>query len=207
MSRDPGLVDRAASSLHADASGVLHGFEHADPGQQALRREYLDFLGEHDDAMWRSLGIGHLTASALVMDESGSSVLLTLHPKVGRWLQLGGHCEPGDASVRAAARREVIEESGIDQVWISEQPIRLDRHPVPCGGMRSEHLDVQYLALVPDGSVPVISHESDDLRWFELADLPSDLDASVDALIRDARALLAKRQEFLVHRRDGSFPA
>ena len=53
------------------------------------------------------------------MDEHRTRVLLTLHPKVGRWLQLGGHVEIGDASLREAARRETIEEGGIADVTIS----------------------------------------------------------------------------------------
>ena len=166
---------------------VVRAFDHPQPRQQFLRQEYLAFLQKHPDAMWRSLGIGHLTASALVMDASGDSVLLTLHPKVGRWLQLGGHCEPGDEDLRAAAQREVMEESGMPILSITSEPIRLDRHPVRCSAQVSEHLDVQYLAVVPDGSSPVISEESDDLRWFPLSGLPSDLDDSVRALIADAR--------------------
>jgi hypothetical protein len=51
----------------------------------------------------------------------------------------------------------------------------------------SEHLDVQYLATVPDGSVAVISEESDDLRWFALDALPEDLDASMRSLVAAAR--------------------
>lgn len=130
--------------------------------------------------------MGHLTSSALVMNDSRSRVLLTLHPKVGRWLQLGGHNEAGDASVREAAQREAREESGIADVAISIEPLRLDRHPVPCAGRPSEHLDVQYLAWVPDDAEAVISDESDDLRWFELDALPADLDHSVRGLIDDA---------------------
>jgi len=174
------------TSLHDDAVRVLAGFEHADPRQQALRDQYLDFLGVHRDAMWRSLAVGHLTASSLVMDASGEHVLLTLHPKVGRWLQLGGHCEPDDVSLAAAAHREVVEESGMPKARISPEPVRLDRHPVPCGGATSEHLDVQFLAVVADGSAIVMSEESDDLRWFGLDRLPADLDASVLGLIADA---------------------
>jgi 8-oxo-dGTP pyrophosphatase MutT (NUDIX family) len=113
-------------------------------------------------------------------------VLLTLHPKVGRWLQLGGHNEVEDGTIRDAARRETIEESGIPDVTISEQPIRLDRHPVPCGGRMSEHLDVQYLALVPRSATAIMSDESDDLQWFDVGALPEPLDASVRAMVDTA---------------------
>ena len=41
-----------------------------------------------------------------------STVLLTLHRKAGAWFQFGGHFEPGDARVHAAATREAREESG-----------------------------------------------------------------------------------------------
>ena len=49
---------------------------------------------------------GHITASALVLDHTGTHALLTLHPRFGRWVQLGGHCEDGDADIVAAALRE-----------------------------------------------------------------------------------------------------
>lgn len=172
--------------LHADATALLEQWHHADPAQQVLRDSYLAFLAGHPDGMDRSCRDGHLTSSALVMGRGRSRVLLTLHPKVGRWLQLGGHNEPGDPSVRAAALREAQEESGIAAIDISALPVRLDRHPVPCGGRPSVHLDVQYVAWVDDDAQPVRSEESDDLRWFDLSDLPVDLDASVHALIGDA---------------------
>ncbi len=172
--------------LHADAHALLTRWDHAEESQQALRAAYLGFLDEHPDAMVRACRVGHLTSSALLMDRDRTRVLLTLHPKVGRWLQLGGHNEPGDTTVREAARREAIEESGIAEVEISALPLRLDRHPVPCGGGPSEHLDVQFLALVPPDAVAVMSEESDDLRWFSVEDLPEGLDPSVRALIAEA---------------------
>ncbi len=180
------MTDLAFERLHNDAATVLGGWDHAEPQQRVLRDAYLVFLREHRDAMSRECRVGHLTASALVMDEHRTRVLLTLHPKVGRWLQLGGHVEPEDASLRAAARRETVEEGGIADVTISVMPLRLDRHPVPCGGAMSEHLDVQYLALVPADAQEVMSDESDDLRWFDVDALPDPVDPSVRALIDNA---------------------
>ena len=83
----------------------------------------------------------------------------------------------------AALRHDIIR-----GVFRAEQPLRLDRHPVPCGGAQSEHLDVQYLALVPADAQEVMSDESDDLRWFAVDALPDPLDPSVRALIDNALA-------------------
>jgi 8-oxo-dGTP pyrophosphatase MutT (NUDIX family) len=172
--------------LHDDARRTLAGWHHREPAQEVVRDAYLDFLDAHPDAMSRACRVGHLTASALVLDADRTRVLLTLHPKVGRWLQLGGHCEVHDASLRAAALRETIEEGGIADVTLSAAPIRLDRHAVTCAGGVSEHLDVQYLGIVPTDAVAVMSDESDDLRWFPLDGLPPGLDAVVVAMIADA---------------------
>lgn len=181
------MIDPSFVRLHDDAMAVLSAWDHPEPQQRVLRDSYLAFLREHPDAMSRECIVGHLTSSALVMDEHRTRVLLTLHPKVGRWLQLGGHNEAVDVGVRDAARREAIEESGIPDVVISAAPLRLDRHPVPCGGRMSEHLDLQYLALVPSDAREVMSEESDDLRWFPLDALPEPLDPSVRALIDTAQ--------------------
>jgi 8-oxo-dGTP pyrophosphatase MutT (NUDIX family) len=187
-------------SLHARACAVLAAFDHREPAQRDRAVEYRDFLEAHADGVWRECRVGHITASALVVDSSGEHILLTLHPKVRRWLQLGGHLELQDAGVREGAVREVIEESGLRSGRISAAPVRLDRHLVPCGrgsaGERSssEHLDMQFIVQARELFSPVISSESEDLRWFSRTELPP-IDASVTALIDDAREFLRATSE------------
>lgn len=174
------------SALREDAARVLGGWAAPDAGQDALREEYAAHLAAHPDAMWKSCAAGHLTASALVLDASDGRVLLTLHRRIGRWLQTGGHCEPGDGSLAGAALREATEESGIEGLRLLPTPVRLDRHETPCAA----HLDVQYAALAPAGATPVISAESVDLRWFDFAEAERLPDASVRRLVAGARGLL-----------------
>ncbi|MGW5480401.1 NUDIX hydrolase [Streptomyces sp. NPDC004008] len=170
-------------SLHDDAVLVLKGYE----GQEELRQGYLDHLATHPDGMWKACRDGHVTASALVIDPERDRVLLTLHGKLRMWLQMGGHCEPSDATLADAALREATEESGIAGLTLLPGgPARLDRHHTPCAW----HLDVQYAALAPAGAVEAISDESLDLRWFAYDEVATVADDSVVRLLETTRARL-----------------
>lgn len=174
-------------NLHADARGLIAHWAPPDAVQERLREQYLRHLDANPDAMWRSCAPDHLTASALVVDPANGHVLLTLHRRLHRWLQTGGHCESGDVTLAAAARREAAEESGMSQLDIDPQPVLLSRHQVPCGPLRpAHHLDVQFVAVAPAGASPVCSAESDDVAWFDPHQLPEATDESVRALVRRA---------------------
>ena len=185
MTQSSDSASDLAAALRADARAVLVAWTPGDAEQRALRDSYVEFLDGHPDAMWRACVDGHLTGSTLVLSHDRSHVLLTLHSKIKRWLQMGGHCEQGDTSMRAAAGREALEESGIAGLRLSDLPVRLDRHRVACHG-GSWHLDVQYAAMAPPGAVPVISDESVDLRWWPVTSLPADTDDSVRRLVEVA---------------------
>ena len=179
-------VDEPAPPVHADAVGLLAGWHDQDPAQESLGQVLLSFLLARPDATRRACRPGHLTASTLVLDVTGAHVLLTLHKRIGAWVNLGGHIEPEDHTVLAAATREAAEESGIDGLVLDADPIYLSAHPVTCSlGIPTRHLDVTYLAVAPPGAQPVRSEESEDLAWFPVGALP-------DGVVPDLLALLAR---------------
>jgi 8-oxo-dGTP pyrophosphatase MutT (NUDIX family) len=172
-------------SLGADARAVLDAWVPPDDSQEALRRLFLAHLDIHTDAMWRECAPDHLTGSALIV--RGDEVLLVLHGKAGKWLQMGGHCEPDDPTIAAVALREAREESGIHALTIDPVPLRLSRHSVPfCGG--GHHLDVQFLVTAPPGAEPCVGPADDTVAWFTEAPEPTDQD--VRDLIAAARLRL-----------------
>ncbi|MBB2991311.1 8-oxo-dGTP pyrophosphatase MutT (NUDIX family) [Mycolicibacterium iranicum] len=176
-------------SLHQSTVDTLTAWNPPDPAQDSMRHAYLAFLAAREDACLRSCVPGHITGSALVLDHSGRQALLTLHPRFGRWLQLGGHCEPEDDTIVAAALREATEESGIDGLSITAEPVALHVHPVTCSlGVPTRHLDVQFVVRAPEGAQFVRSDESLDLRWWPLDKLPDECDFGLTQLAAAAAA-------------------
>jgi 8-oxo-dGTP pyrophosphatase MutT (NUDIX family) len=182
-----------SGSCAADAGRVLTGWAPPDADQAEMRDRFLAFLDAHGAAaVDRDLRAGHLTASTVLLDHSRTRTLLTLHGLIGQWVQLGGHVEPGEMTLAAAALREATEESGIPGIALDPTPLGLDWHSVSCrDSLRrqgpSEHLDVTYLAVAPPGAVHLRSDESLDLAWFDIDALPAGADAVVRSLVARAQ--------------------
>jgi 8-oxo-dGTP pyrophosphatase MutT (NUDIX family) len=160
--------------------------------EEAILTRFRAFVEETPACFDRATVAGHVTGSALVVSSDRRQVLLTLHRKLGKWLQLGGHAD-GDPRVHEVARREVEEESGLTELaflpyeqTLYEQgyeqgpkaggrtsldwplPFDLDCHAIPerPGEPAHVHYDVRYVIVADAGKPLVMSHESKDLRWF-----------------------------------------
>jgi 8-oxo-dGTP pyrophosphatase MutT (NUDIX family) len=161
-------------TLHADAVRALEGWQPPTTAQAELRDRYVAHLGARADGVFRESRPDHLTASTLVLSDDRSRVLLTLHAKARRWFQLGGHCEPGDPTLAAAALREATEESGLRDLRLDPVPVQLSDHAVPFCGPDGDvhHLDVRFVAVAGPGAEHTVSEESLDVRWWPVAALP-----------------------------------
>jgi 8-oxo-dGTP pyrophosphatase MutT (NUDIX family) len=167
---------------------TLSDWQPPDLAQDTLREAVLAFVIARPDACRRECEPGHVTASTLVLDDAGTRTLLTLHPRFGRWVQLGGHCDDGDTDIVAAARREAVEESGVAGLSIEPELAAIHVHPVTCSlGKPTRHLDMQFVARAPADAQITVSNESLDLRWWELDSLPPDADHGLSQLVSYAR--------------------
>jgi 8-oxo-dGTP pyrophosphatase MutT (NUDIX family) len=192
VSGAPTGVPAAYLRLREEAQALLDRWQAPDPQQERLRNELLAHCAANPDAMWKQGPPAHLTASALVLNASLDKVLLTLHAKAGTWFQFGGHFEPGDAGVHAAATREAREESGIAGLELHPQLVHLDRHRLLAArfGRCREHLDRRFAGVVADEGDHAVSEESLDVRWWPVDSLPPESGAEIAPLAEAARRLL-----------------
>lgn len=137
--------------------------------QELARCRILDFVTATPECFDRSCRQGHITGSAWLLHPDGNRVLLTLHRKLKRWLQPGGHAD-GQSDVMQVALREAEEESGIIGITpLLSHIIDVDVHLIPerpaTGEPAHFHYDIRYLLQAPHEHFS-LSHESEDLRWW-----------------------------------------
>lgn len=161
------------------------------PEEKTCAKRFQSFLKEYPTCFERTLEVGHVTGSALVMTEDFSKVLLTHHAKLNKWLQLGGHCD-GNPLVFETALRETKEESGLKEIHIIDASrfvnlpstatplfFDIDIHEIPVRKTVPAHLhyDLRFLVTTPTPEKIQITQESQDLRWFTL---PEAADVAVE---------------------------
>lgn len=135
---------------------------------------------------------GHVTASAFVLSPDGADLLLIHHGKLHRWLQPGGHVDPDDPDVFAAARREVEEEVALaDLSLVHEGVFDLDVHDIPPlkGDPGHAHFDVRILLRAPHRDA-VAGSDAQDVRWVPLGEVNGE--ESDESVMRAVRKLLAR---------------
>jgi 8-oxo-dGTP pyrophosphatase MutT (NUDIX family) len=126
-----------------ELGALVGGFEAPEDGAAMKSRELiLAMLAGTESPLSRDQFMpGHVTATGLVVSSSGGRILLVHHARLERWLLPGGHVEAEDGSAADAARREVVEETGV-VLDTSAAPvlIGLDVHGIPARRGEPFHL-------------------------------------------------------------------
>jgi ADP-ribose pyrophosphatase YjhB (NUDIX family) len=137
-------------------------------GERAAQDRFLTELARLDDPYNERADLTHVTASALVVGRRGT--VLHLHKRLGRWMQPGGHIDPGETPPEAA------------------RMIHLDVHEAALGHV---HLDLRYLVIGPDEDPKPPAGESQEAYWFGW----EEADAMADEVLRPALVLARTQWE------------
>lgn len=164
------------------------------PDEAETAALFLALLADSADPFVRGRLDGHFTASSWLVDATGTRALLTHHRKLGRWLQLGGHAD-GDRNLAKVALREAEEESGLAGLYVEPGLFDLDRHWIPERGdvPGHWHYDARYVVRTTDSEAFVVSEESLDLAWRDIAGIADDPGAD-ESMRRMARKWLDRDQ-------------
>lgn len=127
----------------------------------------------------------HVTASAIIVGRRG--VVLHRHRRLHRWMQPGGHIDPGETPAEAALR-ESVEETGL---VLSHPPtgaelLHVDVHPAARG---HTHLDVRFLLWSQDADPAPGPAESQEVAWFTWPDAQDLADEALVGALTAARRL------------------
>jgi 8-oxo-dGTP pyrophosphatase MutT (NUDIX family) len=171
----------------------------ADAEEAGDRDQIVAFVRRHERPFDRAILEGHLTGSAITVSADGARVLLLHHRKLDRWLQPGGHGDPGETTGEQVALREALEESGIEGLALhprAPRPLDVDVHDIPARGSEPahQHLDLRYLVVAPESARlrPELA-ELNEIRWVAWHETePLGPDHGLRRALGKARALVGR---------------
>lgn len=153
----------------ADVASLVCRFSDFSDGEAVKSRDLVLMLLERSPAPFsrKQFTPGHITATGLVLAPDRERLLLVHHRRLDRWLLPGGHVEPEDPTVLSAARREVIEETGVRLEVDGAAPLAgIDVHGIPPKGKDPYHLHHDLIFLFRAASDDFqVSPESRGVVW------------------------------------------
>jgi 8-oxo-dGTP pyrophosphatase MutT (NUDIX family) len=179
------LVDGQGSGrqdeLTARLRDAVTAFDAVTPREIGSRARFLAELDRLTEPFSRDADPVHVTGSAIVIGPRGT--VLHWHKRIGGWMQPGGHVDAGETPWDAALR-ETTEETGLPVRHPDGGPrlLHLDAH---AAGPHF-HLDLRYVLVSSDVDPEPGPGESQQVRWFTLAEA---IDVADDALIDGLRRL------------------
>jgi 8-oxo-dGTP pyrophosphatase MutT (NUDIX family) len=156
-----------------DLTTLLDHYRPEGDAEAADVRRVRSLLGEAAEPYRRDLPL-HVTASALIIHPPTGRVLLRWHQRMGGWLQVGGHGDPGEADPLAIAAREAAEETGLTDLtpWpdAAIRQVVIVRVPPGKGEPAHEHADVRFFMATEHPEAIRPENPDAPLRWLTLTE-------------------------------------
>ena len=128
---------------------------------------------------------GHITSGGFIYSKKEKKILLLEHKLLKKFLEPGGHVELYDDSIFDAAKREILEETGLKDLESinvainTDVPFNINTHMVLKNEKKHEiehyHFDFEYLFIVDSiKEVTINNDESNEYKWTDINEVKND---------------------------------
>lgn len=161
-----------------DLINELEKYEPWNEQEEQDKKEFLRRLKSGEELFSRENASAHITVSGWVVNRERTKVLMVYHNLYDSWSWLGGHAD-GETDLLKVAKKEVQEESGLEQIdavtsdLFSLEILTVDGHEKHGKYVSSHlHLNITYL-LEADDALPVRikPDENSAVAWFGLEEV------------------------------------
>ncbi len=158
------------------------------PEERQRQSQLVTYLKNHNDEEiidWNNFD-GHIVAGGFIYAKEEHKFLVLFHKDLNMFLYPGGHVNNNDKSPLQAAKREIMEETGLnnlEQLKLAKNeliPIDIDTHLIKYNDRLNlpehYHFDFRYLFIVD--KISKIKIEEDELsnyKWIDINELKNDL--------------------------------
>lgn len=174
--------------------------------QEHIQVQIENLLASKESFISRKNFFGHITASAIVLDQTLSNILLVYHKNLGKYIQAGGHVDEADDTFLQASIRELAEETGFvnirpipfDSVH-PDIPIDIDIHTIPENQKKQEpehqHFDFRYVfVLLDDHQGKISEDEIGGMLWKPIREFEQ-TNPSLARFAQKTRNLISSRRD------------
>lgn len=158
------------------------------PEEKERQSQLLMYLQKYGDTQivdWNNFD-GHIVAGGFIYAKKDHKFLVLYHKDLKMYLYPGGHVDSSEINPLQAAKREILEETGLEnfkQVLLSENeliPIDIDTHLIEYNERLNlpahYHFDFRYLFTVDKISkIKVEQNELLNYKWIDMDELKNDL--------------------------------
>lgn len=163
-----------------DLLAAIKNYQPYNDTEVEYKKSFIQFLETFSKDQWsvRENLIGHLSASAWVVNKDRSKVLFAYHNIYDSWAWLGGHAD-GELDLLNVAVKEAQEEAGLKNIRVvSETPLSIEglfvRPHVKRGKFVPDHIHYNVTYLLEADENEEISfrvEESSAVGWIEIENL------------------------------------
>ena len=152
-----------------------------------ISENLINYLNEHNSEEltdWNNFD-GHIVAGGFIYAKEEDKFLVLYHNDLKMFLYPGGHVESNDINPLQASKREILEETGLnnlEQLKVSDDeliPIDIDTHKIGYNKRLNLpehfHFDFRYLFMVDRISdIKTDTEELSSYKWISVEELSSD---------------------------------